>query len=298
MFLERRFDSSTNIEVERSPQSFVARVTLQALQHVFENFPDFEIEEDLSVTWEKKERDFETLLKVKNIIDLDLSDEEFNRQIHKIKRILVRTDIFRRLDDKDIKVSHAHTGVTPFKHTLNAVKGLVTNGLPKEMVRAIRWATIWHDIGKIFGADIQFGRFHSQLSVQICWEFFYTHCKDLSPELIQQMLFAIQFHHTSEGFSLKWLGSTDDEVEKEARNRLQKWEVVVMLYVMSAADILSIAEYQGHVEKLNGMMKELQPKYYQAINALGLFRTVLREPDTESNEADGNDAEPAESLVQ
>lgn len=279
--------------------SQVARTGKEALQHVFEKFPEFNIEENLSVSWDERDADFKKILKVKEIIDLDLGDDDFIIQLPELKKILLSTFIFKKLDDKNIQVTKAHNGETPFEHTINVLKKLKTTGLPKEVVKAVRWAAVWHDIGKIFGATYEFGRFHSQLSTYISWEFFYEHCKDLSPQLIQQILFAIQFHHTSEGFNLKWLGKTEEDVNREAQNRLQRVDVVTLLYVLSTADILSVSEYQHFVEILNNMLWLFQPELHTGIKALGLLRhPILRQPNPKADEANGQHTQPAEALTQ
>lgn len=279
------------------PESLNARISTEALLHVIENFsPVFRVE-DGRIKWEQRDLDFKKLLALQEIINQDLSDADWRAQLPQIEKILLDTWIFQKLNSEDIKVSKAHIGNTPFRHTINVMEQLITNGLPVEVVRAVRLSAVWHDVGKLFGADLPTAKYHAFLSSMLSWDFFYEYT-DLSPELIQRVLFAIQFHHTSEGFDFKWLAETEEGNLTEAKNRLGHLEAAVVLYALAAADISSIQAYAHFVGNLNNMLRIFQPELHEGLKALDLFRPVLRNPHSNGYKANGHQTQNAEALVQ
>lgn len=242
-----------------------------AKEHVKQFGTGFWMDED-RVVWEQKEQDFQELLKVKAIIDEDLSDDEFEQRIGEIEVTLLSTYLFRRLNDPDILVTKLHEGTTPFAHTINVLRKLRTDGLSHEAVRAARWSAIWHDVGKIWGAIIPAGIFHSYISALISSEFLFRYGHDLSDELIAQTQFNIYYHHTPEGYGKRIF-------DEEAQNRLRNKEAAIAFYLLVVADVTSIENFDPqYIVNINSILQKFNLEAYQELQRLGLLMVMEEQP--------------------
>jgi hypothetical protein len=228
----------------------------------------------IEIKWERREKDFNILEKVKQIIDQDLNDEEYRKEIPNIETILLDTWIFNQQNNSEIKVSQAHTGVTPFAHTMDVLRLLKTDGLEKNEIRAIRWAAVWHDIGKIFGAVPPEAYFHSQLSVNISEAFFRQQYPDWTEDFTEHVLDSIRYHHISEAYDRGWL--TIDQLAK----RLKNDQTALFIYILGAADVTSIKAYEKYVDVLNRLIISRKPNLYHKLLINNLYITF--DPLTEN----------------
>ncbi|MEX0895959.1 MAG: hypothetical protein WDZ94_03400 [Patescibacteria group bacterium] len=141
---------------------------------------------------------------------------------------------FSKLNDTQIEVTNAHTGTTPFEHSLNVVKALNTNryrvetdiddpeaGFSTTVTRynllntvRLRIAAIFHDLGKRFGANgdnYQDHAYFSSIIIEDFIDFLLTDsevveqmCEQLSCDesalhkAFSEIPLLIRYHHISE----------------------------------------------------------------------------------------------------
>lgn len=87
----------------------------------------------------------EDLLKIKELLDLELDDKEFREKISDIGKLLPRP--FGAM--QGMGQTQPHWGIDPTEHTLNALRELNTEGLAKEDQKIARSVIPFHDVGKV-----------------------------------------------------------------------------------------------------------------------------------------------------
>ncbi len=244
----------------------------QALQHVGNHLGDhvdaqgdpiFQLNEGI-IHWPEKANDFEILHIIDELLrkHIHLEAEEIEDLIPVIRKLLLKTQLFSVLHDPSIKVSEAHACETIFNHTLEVFRQALQYdfGRSKEELikrRALLWMSLDHDSGKIFGAVGKDSQFHAFISTFLLYEFFYQ-IKDFSPELIQQMLYGIQYHHSFEELAHKWLS------KRQMIRRFREDETTHGLFMrLSLADVRSTGQYAEFAEQNINISDLLFPHFSQ-----------------------------------
>lgn len=87
----------------------------------------------------------ENLLKIKELVDLNLSDEEFRQKLPEIQSMLPRQ--FEAMEG--FEQSSPHGDFDPVEHTINALRLLEVDDLEERDKKIARVALIFHDVGKV-----------------------------------------------------------------------------------------------------------------------------------------------------
>jgi hypothetical protein len=114
-------------------------------------------EGQLGVEWEGSEIDeviFQRVFKLLIATD-EYDDDQFLTEIvPAVEKLIKNSPLFMRLQSPDIVVTKAHTGITPYEHTLAVARQLKTDKLnPRDRVM-LRLLAFYHDVGKGLSAGM------------------------------------------------------------------------------------------------------------------------------------------------
>ncbi len=104
--------------------------------------------------------EIKNLIKIKEVLEEDLSDEDFKNKIPEIRALLPK--VFEEMEG--LEQSGPHGNCDPTDHTINALGLLETENLEKRDRMIARLAIIFHDTGKVYDAQ---SRVHSRRSEKI-----------------------------------------------------------------------------------------------------------------------------------
>lgn len=180
-------------------------------------------------------------------------DVFFRHRLDEVQHYLLQSPLFTALNSPLIKVSPAHRGTTPFKHTLNVLQQVDTTYAPStSAITLARKGAIIHDVGKVVLAYKDFHLDHCVIGALITFQL----CQALGlPDLeVKQLQQIVQLHHVFEylhHFPNKahlFAGVFADQDTKSA------------LTTVATADVLSVPAYKKYVQSIHKWLPKLEPK--------------------------------------